>query len=330
LYRFKKYQELYNEQESMITGHVLLQTIARALEWQLPNVSSLVYSPVPHHVPFEKKDMKEIVPRGTKHPEGGHDGFHHFVGAVYTSQYTGIHHFKIEARPLSLPRNTGAQFFVDVFKFRRADDIEAGKFFFQNLRKIDIVLTPSSSMHRAGPAGDEALECLANMAALFSEAKELQNLSFQFSPWHKNPQTMYGYIAPHGQPIFPHLGLDVTWPKLRSLRLGGVYADEEEFKKLISRHQQTLTSLTFVHCSLFQGRWSNIVDDVVYGSNIVRFVLDKVNEVLVDDTPFEYLDEQEAGLWCYKGQVAVNEEGDRFFKEPPNQSVYAWRNQAAA
>jgi hypothetical protein len=296
----------------------------------MPNVSSLVYSPDPHHIPLEKKDMKEILPRGVVGADRIHDGFHHLIGAIYISQYTGIHNFKIERRPCSLPKTIGTEFYVDIFKFRHTSDLEAGKFFFQNLQKIDIALTPTSPLNRAGASGAGALECLANMATLLSEAKGLRDLSLQLSYWHPNPHNMYGYIVPHGQPMFPHLGLDTTWPTLRSLRLGGVYADEEEIKELIHRHLQTLTSLRFSHCSLFSGQWSNIVDDVVFGTNIARFVLHKVNEVTIEDRPISSLSEEEMIPWLYSGQLMVNEEGERSFKELPGQSVYAWRNQAGA
>jgi len=309
-----------------LSGHVLLQTLARALEWQLPNVSSLIYSPEPHHIPLERKEMKEIRPRGPTHSGRAHDGLHHLIGAIHISQYTGINEFKIKARSVSLPNNIGTRFRVDVFGFRDPTHIEAGKFFFRNLNKIEMVLTPSSGIQTSPTAGVRALDCLANMAALLSEAKDLETLSLEFSHWHPDPHSMYGLMTPHAQPIFPYMGLGTTWLKLRELTLGGLFADEEEFKELVFRHGKTLTSLKFSYCSLFSGQWSNIVDDVVFGTNIAPFELDHVNEVNVGEATFAALSDIEAAKWQYEGRVAVTGEGERFFEEPQGKSVYAWRN----
>jgi hypothetical protein len=309
-----------------LSGHVLLQTLARALEWQLPNTSSLVYSPEAHHIPLEKKDMKEILPRSQTRSGEAHDGLQHLIGAIHISQYTGIHEFKIEARPVSIPKNIGAQFYIDVFSFRDPNHIEAGKFFFRNLRKIDLVLAPSSSDGRNGPVGARALECLANMAALLSEAQNLEDLSFRFSHWHSDSHSMHGLIAPHTQPIFPYLGLKATRPKLRALALGGIYVDEKDIKELISRHRETLISMRFSYCGLFAGQWSNIVDDVVFGTKILLFDLDHVNEVQIGDTTFAALSATEAARWGYQGRVVVSNDGERSFEEPLGKSVYAWRN----
>lgn len=90
--RFKKYQQLCDEQEDIKNGHVLLQTIARALDL-MPNISSIVYSQGPRHLPIERKDMREIVPPCSF---AAQDGFHHLIGAVYISQYTGVREFRVE------------------------------------------------------------------------------------------------------------------------------------------------------------------------------------------------------------------------------------------
>ncbi|KAF2691262.1 hypothetical protein K458DRAFT_438938 [Lentithecium fluviatile CBS 122367] len=329
--RFMKYKELYQEQEDIISGHVLLQTLARALEWQLPNVHSVFYSPEPHNIPLERRDMKEILPRCMTRSERKHDGFHHLIGAIYISNYTGIHDLVIEPRLTSLDSSIGGCFYVDIFKYRDPTHIEAGKFFFRNLRKIHMALAPTTTNHREGPVGADALTCLANMAALLSEANELQDFSFQLACWHPSPHFMFGSMIPHGQPIFPHLGFDAKWPKLRSLRLQGVYADEEEVKELIARHKGTLISLELRYCSLLSGKWSNIVDEVLFGTNMVWFVLNRVNELHIGDSLFEHLSSQEMAQWWYEGRLAINEEGERFFaKSETTTSVYAWRNQDQA
>ena len=286
----------------------------------------MVYSPEPHHVPLEKKDMKEVLPRGKTHSqEGVHDGFHHMIGAIHISQYSGIRDLKIEARPVDLPENIGAEFHVDIFRFRNASHIEAGKFFFQQLRKIDMTFTPSSLNGRNGPVGAQALECLGNLAALLAEARDLEVMSLGFSDWHPDPHSMYGGMVPHARP-FSYLGLGITWPKLRSLRLGGIFAEEGEVKELINRHKETLTSLQFSKCSLSTGQWSNIVDEVLFGTNIAQFGLGHVNEVHVGETNFAALSVTNAARWEYEGQLAVTEEGERVFEEPPDKSVYSWRH----
>ena len=60
--RWKKYQTMYQEQEDMKASGVLLQTIAKGLEW-MGQVSSIVYSPQQHLIPAEVKEMRDVLPR---------------------------------------------------------------------------------------------------------------------------------------------------------------------------------------------------------------------------------------------------------------------------
>lgn len=288
----------------------------------MPNVFSIVYSPGPHHIPGEAKLMKETIPRGViaTHssfltPRRGklQDGIHHVIGAVYIAQYTGIREFKVEPARHN-PSKPGTEFTLCAFDFEEPGHLEAGKYFFRHLHKLELSLSLLSPLGRgAAPVGREALDCLANMAALLLEAKDLRDLKLHLAHYDVSPQRMYGHIIPHGQPIYPFLGLGAKWPNLRSLSLEGIYAEEEDLKDLISRHKETLVSLQFSFCSLFSGKWSNIVDDVVYTTNILPFVLGRVHETTIRDVPFSNIPDDEAERWQYEGQVQVNAEGERYF-----------------
>jgi hypothetical protein len=323
--RFRKYKELFKEQVDILSGHVLLQTLARALEWQLPNVLSLVYSPKPHHIPLEKKDMKDVLPRGRNHLDFSHEGFHHLIGAIHVSQYTGIHNLMIEAQTMEY---VGNLFQVDVFEFNNPSHVEAGRFFFRHLTRVNIALQLEFDIGSGGPDEDIALVCLANMASLLSEAKDLEDLKLRFYPSHMYADPNrggYGDTFPDHEPTSRYLGLRTKWPKLRSLDLEGISAVEREVKTLVAQHQATLTSLRFGYCGLFSGKWSNIVDLVVFQTSLVAFTLDRVHEVHVGETLFVNMTDTDAGRWNYEGHLVVTTEGERVFDEPPGKSVYSWR-----
>lgn len=323
--KFKKYQRLYEDQVDMKEGHVLLQTVAKALQW-MPNITSVVYSPGPLHIPVEKPLMRDILPRGVGNSDPALllDGVHHLIGAFHLSQYGGVREFKVQPLIASSANKIGLEFSISAFNFPDPSYLEAGKYFFSRLQKIDLDLALHEKLIPSTPV--KYRECLSNMAIMLSESKGLRDFSLHLSHWHPDPLRMFGTIL-QTTVIFPLLGLDARWPKLRSLHLEGIHAKEEEVKRLISRHKETLVFLKFSVCCLLSGKWSNIVDDIVYGTQINPFVLERVNELRVGSVDWTAMrEEDEPWRWQYQGQVKVNVEGERYFDEPADRSVYAWRH----
>ena len=312
----------------MRTGGVLLQEVSRALEW-MPNITSVVYSPGPRLVPLERKLMKNILPRGvvgrfSPHVHGESSdsyvdscqrGIHHIIGAIYASQYSGVREFHVEAaKPLS-----GTEFTIFVFDFPDPQHLDAGQFFFRQLHKLEMNLSlqqPGLSHERGhilAHPNARALTQLSNLSNLLSEAIDLRELSLHLVHWRSSAQGTYGHAIPPGHPIFPLLGLNTKWPKLRSLSLGGIYAAEEQVLRVLTRHEETLEDLDFKLCSLVSGSWANIVDHVLYNTSIFPFCLRKVNETVVEDRDFEDLTSEEMDHWQYEGTLKRDSEGVRYF-----------------
>ncbi|KAF2472152.1 uncharacterized protein BDR25DRAFT_333557 [Lindgomyces ingoldianus] len=334
--RFKRYQNLYQDQEDMRTGGVLLQTIARALEW-MPNVTSVVYSPGPHTVPVEARLMKDLLPRGvsdtsmfqgdslSSYIERAQHGIHHLIGAIYASQYPGIRSFRVEAAERG-KRNVGTEFTHYVFNFPSSNHLDAGKFFFRHLHKVVMNLSLLIPQRIARDPTDQMEEAMIHtLAALLVEAKELTELSFRLCHWRKDANQMFGHVIFDEELLFPSLGLRHTWPRLRKLSLGGIYASGKEMTHLIIRHKTTLNMLQFDHCSLISGAWADIVDEVVFNTNIIAFSLHLVNETDIGDTRFQDMASEEMEQWQYQGKLRIDSEGRRYFDEPDYKSVYAKR-----
>lgn len=208
----------------MKASGVLLQTMARALEW-MPNISRIVYSPDADHVlPVEVKDMRDLIPRSVSrmsHHSSDHP-FRHLIGAIFISQFVGIREFRTEPRSIG---KFGTEFSLNMFDFPQAEDFEAGRFFFQHLTKLELNMAIRDYQRRTiGLHDSEAAQQLANLAKLITAATELRYLALHLSDWNVSAQLMYGHIVHNDQPIFRSLGLRTTWRKLRSLSLGGVYA----------------------------------------------------------------------------------------------------------
>ncbi|KAF1840990.1 uncharacterized protein K460DRAFT_410383 [Cucurbitaria berberidis CBS 394.84] len=335
--RWKRYQVLYQEQEDMKTSGVLLQTIARALEW-MPNVSSIVYSPHPHLVPVEAKDMRDLVPRGTARSSsfpsyqmsngfaGVHHPFRQLIGAIYLSKYAGIREFTVEAYQ---KHHSGTQFSLSVFDFPEAVDLQAGQHFFQHLTKLELNIALQESRSRMGGVDvHRSLKQLANLASLLTATKDLRHLAFHVANWKCSASLMYGFIISDEQPIFRNLGLRTTWDKLQSLSLEGIYADEKDFTDLIKRHKTTLRSLVFGKCSLCSGVWAEIVDEAVFGSMTASFVLDRVNEIHLPGVDWMTLSTIEKENWRYEGRLLVSIDGERTFinTNSSKKSVYDLRS----
>jgi hypothetical protein len=108
------------------------------------------------------------------------------------------------------------------------------------------------SSTRRIPVG--AIRQLQNVTRCLRAAQDLRYLSLSIPDWSDNTRDMYGHIFPDGRPIFYSLGLWQTWPKLRSLSLEGIYADEQDLIDFVKRHGNTLRALNFTKCSLCTGR----------------------------------------------------------------------------
>lgn len=276
---------------------VLVHTISRALEW-MPNISCITYSPHPRHLPIEAKEVRDLLPRGvttssttsftcSDHP------FRQLIAALYISQFTGIHELRTEA----LDMGHGTQFALGIFNLKD-NDMAAGRFLFRNLEKIVL------SMSLWVP--DEYLfdETLGKFAELLRTTTNLQHLHFHSIDWK---------LETSSRSIFAGLGLQTIWPKLRILSLKGVLADEDEFSGMIQRHKETLYSVKFSTCSLLKGVWADVVDEVLYGSNILPFVLDCVDERVAEYLDYASLGSQEWECWKYEGYIEVTNGGDRNF-----------------
>ncbi|KAH6615251.1 hypothetical protein C7974DRAFT_437140 [Boeremia exigua] len=309
--RWKRYAQLYKEQEEMKSDGVLVQTISRALEW-MPNITCITYSPHPHHLRTELKETQDLVPRGvttsstTNYTSSEHP-FRQLIAALYMSQFTGIREFRTEA----IGKEPGTEFALDIFNL---DDNEmvAAKFLFQHLEKLVL------SMALWVSKDDKCGEIMDKFATLVRTSTELRYLHFH--PTHWKPEMGV-------RPLFANLGLQTTWHKLQSLSLKYVLADDDEFLGIIKRHKKTLVSVRLSNCSLSKGLWADIVDEVVYGTKIDQFILHRVSERDVPNIPHLSLGASEKELWKYEGHLTMTKDGDRNFidSNAAKKSVYESR-----
>ncbi|KAF2018992.1 hypothetical protein BU24DRAFT_340560 [Aaosphaeria arxii CBS 175.79] len=328
--RFRRYKEMYNDQEEIRTSYILLHEISRVLD-NCPNISTIVYCPEPRQVPKEARVVRDMIPRGLpgvgwlsfgtqKYIESTQWGIHHIIAAVHQSQYSKVREFRI--LPLS-PGQHGTELTTFVFDFPDPQFADAGEFFFRHLHKLELNLSLhhpgggrvdlSGSSEQSSPRAH-----LRNLSHLLGYATELHDLVFNICHWEPSPRKTYGHVVPCDQPLFSFLGLDQSWTNLRSISLGGVYASEQQLKNLISRHHGTLRSLRFEYCSLFNGCWANLVDEVLYNTIILPFSIKVVNEVMVGDDHFEDFLDFERKYWQYSGSVIVNGSGERHFVSSSN------------
>jgi hypothetical protein len=308
----------------MRTGGVLFQEVARALEW-MPNITSVIYSPGPRHVPIERKIMKDILPRGIvwllslenetsdSHVDCYQRGIHHIIGAIYASQYCGVREFHVEVPEPSI----GTEFTIFVFDFPDPQHLEAGRFFFRQLHKLEMNFSLKrpgiTNVHANNHPHARVLTQLSNFSSFISEARELRELSLHLMHWQCSAQNTYGHAIPPGHSIFPLLGLNMKWPRLRLLSLEGIYMAEDQLTRMLTRHEETLQKLEFKLCTLELGSWADIVDHVLHNTSILAFTLRKVNETVVGDRDFEDLTTDEMQYWQYEGTLKLDSEGMRYF-----------------
>jgi hypothetical protein len=271
--------------------------------------------------------MRDLLPRGLnpgsrsrsyygRHIPGsrstnlGHP-FLQLVGAIYLSQHTGVRELRVER--FRDNREPGTELSLDLFDTPEATDVQASRHLFRRLETVELNIGLSF-------ANDNTTPRLANLSDLLATANDLRHLAFHITRWQPSAQAMYGTML--DQSIFSQLGLEKTWPKLRTLSLEGVYAIQNEFVDLIRRHRYTLITLSFRKCSLLSGTWAEIVDEVVYSTRFLPFVLDWVNETRPptwQGTTHNYEDFEE---WRYEGHLEVNKDGDRNFVSTELMSLF--------
>jgi hypothetical protein len=279
---------------------VLVQTLSRALEW-MPNISCITYSPHPHHLPTEAKEMEGLLQRslssipGSDHTASDHP-FRQLIAAIYLSQFTGIRELRAETVGAEISK-PGTEFAIGIFDL---DDNEmaAANFVFQGLEKL--VLNMALKVSNKDVFG----EVTDKFATLLRSTTNLEYL-------HLNPTRWKSEVG--AQRLFARLGLETTWPKLQTLSLRGIFADEKELTSMIKRHKQTLVRVKFSKCSLLEGAWAEVVDEIVFGSQIYRFVLDRGNERGLSYLNFASLSTWEKDSWKYEGHLEVSEDGERSF-----------------
>ncbi|KAA8625431.1 F-box multi-domain protein [Pyrenophora tritici-repentis] len=278
--RWKRFAELYKEQQTMKDDGVLLQSLARGLE-NMQNISSIVYSPRQHPIPVERKALSDLLPRGevrkmtdavSRFTSPDHP-FRQLIGAIFLTGYTGIQQLTVQAPKQD---EEDVHFYPNVFSlamftFPDPNDLCAGQHLFLHLTRVDISLYIGMTVVTDNvPAARQ--QQLENFAKLLETAKELRHLSLGVLDMH------YSVFAVR-QVLFDYIGLGAIWPRLRSLSLEGISANMEDIKKSVTRHNSTLRALHLSDCILCTGSWQDIVNEVVSNaSSISTFTLHKVNE----------------------------------------------------
>lgn len=301
----------------MKTTGVLLQSMARAIEWTT-NLVSIVYSPHPHLLPTELKVTRDLLPRGHSLPDNNRGifplqdftekpehPFRHLIGALYVAQYTGVRELRVE--PLRAGE-TGTAFTFAIFDFPNTFGSRAGKHLFQRLERCELHFM--SWILRAEIAENKTM---INLSKMLVAATELRHLALHFTEAMTDQEAMEVLRSGSERSMISRLGLTETWPKLRSLSLGGVYMQAEQVLDLIRRHSYTMTSLSLSKCGLDAGFWADVVDEVLYSTRILPFNLDKVREmvVLTGEGLFQSTDGLEE--WQYEGYLELSKDGERNF-----------------
>jgi hypothetical protein len=124
----------------------------------MPNISSIVYSPRQHLIPTERKDLRDLLPRGSY--QGRDHGsrvtswnhpFRQLIGAVFLSQYTGIRELTIERIPDD-DEEPSTQFSLRIFTFPDANDVKAGRHLFRHLIRLELNVCLDKPGARASPS----------------------------------------------------------------------------------------------------------------------------------------------------------------------------------
>ena len=313
-HRWKRYKALYMEQEDMKLDGVLLQTMAKGLEWTT-NVASIVYSPHPHLLPTESKVMRDLLPRGTlidsphfhasqlSAHSSGHP-FRFLIGALYVAQYTGVRELRIKPLRAGEP---GTPFTLTIFDFPDAVDFKAGAYLFQRLERCELHFKSWIEENEVGK------QRITNLRKMLAAAEELRNLALHFTDSMSDHEAMAILQSGSERTMISRLGLAGTWPKLRSLSLGGIYVQAEQLLDFIRRHRYTMNSLFLSKSGLDTGYWADIVDEVLYSTRILSFEVDRVREMRIPVGDGTVESTEELQVWHYEGHVKVSKDGERNF-----------------
>lgn len=261
--------------------------------------------------------MRDLIPRGASgsslsprfRTKNGYatsnNAFRHLIAALYLVKYVGVREFKVEAYQ---KRQPGTEFSLCIFDFPKSEEFLAGQHLFKSLINLELNMALGASEPLA------AQQQLANLAKLLAAAKDLRHLAMHITHWEYSASLMYGNIFADERPLFPYLGLRATWPKLRSLSLQGIHANEKDFTGLIKRHRDTLTSLIIRKCTLRTGVWVEVVDEVIFHSlSVLVFVLDCVNELELPGHDWMSYTTREKMAWSYEGHLIISQDCERSF-----------------
>tara|TARA_R110002003_G_scaffold1577_2_gene23227 strand:+ start:10061 stop:10816 length:756 start_codon:yes stop_codon:yes gene_type:complete len=241
--------------------------------------------------------------------------FRQLIGAIFVAQYTGIRELRVEAFEETDPGNP---FTFAFFDFPGSTHLQAGEFLFQNLERCILNIQISCRKHDVTlwTSDDIAQQRLANLNHLLAFADGLRYLAFHITASDKSHVFPAAMALRPEKSMYRRLGLQRTWPKLRSVSLGGIYAEEKDFLDLINRHRRTLMSLAFRQCTLYSGTWAAVVDEVVYNTKFLDFVLDCVDEPLSTMSHAVSEDVHDPEKWKYEGYLEVSKSGERGFVGP--------------
>lgn len=326
--RWERYRTLYSEQEEMNSNGLLWQVLARGLK-NMQNLSSIVLSPNLSTVPVEEESLGDMVPTeyypsqvGLTNTAPPDHPFRQLIYAIFMSQRRGIRQLTIR-EPRYGERTTRFSLYISVIQ--NPHDMHAAKYVFSHLTKLELQLyIPHPDVAMRFPSNVRSAEqspqkLLAHLSELLQTAQDLQHLSLAIPLWRRwaaeGGERYHRRLGLKGRSMFYHLGLGGTWPMLRSLSLQGLYGTKQDLVDFMGRHRDTLKVLKFSCCSLYDGFWADIVDEVIFNAPMIStFVLDLVDEFLeldYDEDFFLTWEEKQAGR--YEGYMRTGADGKREF-----------------
>lgn len=319
MYRWKRYKELYDEQEDLKASGVLLQTIAKALG-SATNISRIVYSPSECLIPLERKTVRDLVPRDYRTDIPGryprdnitqkNHPFRELIGGIYASQYTRVRELRVA--PFD-EDDQGVPFTFDLLDCPNPEmDLKAGQFMFQHLERCELNIK-MRLMANNMPGLILGTQRVVHLGSLIGVARDLRHLALHVSGWGPGHHQFHVGNAQPEQLKFDRLGLDTTWPRLRSLSLEGLNANESNFLDILIRHKDTLSMMSLRNCSLFTGSWASIVDEALCHPRLLPFTLSSVNELQVPLDPGTLVSSAGLEEWKYDGCIKASKDGERTF-----------------
>lgn len=322
--RWKRYRTLYKEQEDMNANGFLLQSLVRGLK-NMQNISSVVFSPNHHTIPVEKENLRGMAPTEHDQRHVNHvdiappnHPFRQLIYAIFLTQYTGVRQLVIR-EPCHDRQLT--RFSLFMFTMRNAHDMHAAKYVFRHLLKLDLnIYIPRHDEKVQFPPNIHSVEksprkLLANLAELLKTAQDLRHLSVVLPfwlHWTEGGVYLHRQLGLGDRSQFCYLGLGATWPMLHSLNLGNIYATKQDLMDFLARHRDTLKVLKLTSCSMSEGIWSDVVDEVIFNTPMIStFVLDQVDEA--SDPDWGFMTHMNTAIGRYEGYMHIGANGEREF-----------------